>query len=242
MPRSAPSRQSPNAIELRQVRPDERERHRSLMAQHHYLGDVAKIGESLWYVAYVAGSAEEWVALLSFSAAALKCAARERWIGWDFRSQYGRLALIANNTRFLILPDWHRPNLGSRVLGLVERRISADWQARYGHPLLLHETFVDPRRFHGGVYRAANWVELGVTRGYRRTQSAAGYSQEAQSDGAKLVFVRPLVGDAQQQRVHATRTELQLKGSSKIMLSSEEMRSLPACFAGIADPRRAQSL
>jgi hypothetical protein len=240
MHRSAPSRQSLNAIELRQVRPDERERYRSLMAQHHYLGDVAKIGESLWYVAYGAGCAEAWVALLSFSAAALKCAARDRWIGWDFRSQYGRLALIANNTRFLILPYWHLPNLGSRVLGLVERRISADWQARYGHPLLLLETFVDPRRFHGGVYRAANWVELGVTRGYRRTQSAAGYSQEAQSDGAKLVFVRPLVGDAQQQLVHATRTELQLKGRSKIMLSSEEMRSLTACFAGIADPRRAQ--
>ena len=94
-------------IDLKQicVRPaseSEEARYRELMAQYHYLGDLAKIGHTLWYVATVE---QEWVALLSFSASALKCAARDKWIGWDFRRQYGRLKLIANNSRFLILPD-----------------------------------------------------------------------------------------------------------------------------------------
>ena len=101
---------------------------------------------------YVATWREQWVAQLSLSAAALKCGVRDRWIGWDFRSQYGRLNLIANNSRFLILPGWNRPNVGSdvlstlapRVLSLTERRVNADWRTRFGHPLLLLETFVDP--------------------------------------------------------------------------------------------------
>ncbi|MCI0653925.1 MAG: DUF4338 domain-containing protein [Methylococcaceae bacterium] len=140
-------------LEVRPVERSEEKRYQEQMARHHYPGELAKIGETVWYVATWR---DQWVAQLSLSASALKCGARDRWIGWDFRSQYGRLKLIANNSRFLILPDWHRPNVGSRVLSLTERRVVADWQARFGHPLLLLETFVDPRRFHGGVYRAAN--------------------------------------------------------------------------------------
>jgi len=112
----------------------------------------------------------EWVALLCFSAAAWKCAVRDRWIGWGYRHQYDRLNLVANNSRFLILPDWHRPNLGSRTLSLCERRLPADWQGRFGHPLVLLETFVDPGRYQGIVYKAANWFYLGDTRGFRRTR------------------------------------------------------------------------
>ena len=151
------------------VRPVERHeepRYKEQMALHHYLGCATKIGETLWYVAT---SGERWVALLSISAAALKCGLRDRWIGWDFTSQYGRLKLIANNSRFLILPEWHHPNVGSRVLSLMQRRLVADWRARFGHPVLLLETFVDPQRFYGGVYRASNWTKLGLTQGYRRT-------------------------------------------------------------------------
>ncbi|MCK7493441.1 MAG: DUF4338 domain-containing protein [Comamonadaceae bacterium] len=161
-------------LRVRPVEPSEETRYQEQLARHHYLGDLPKIGETLWYVATWH---DQWVAQLSLSAAALKCGVRDRWIGWDFRTQYGRLKLIANNSRFLILPEWQRPNVGSRVLSLLERRIGADWQARFGHPLLLLETFVDPRRFHGGVYRAANWTELGLTQGYRRTKG--GYSNEA---------------------------------------------------------------
>src|SRR5680860_791309 len=145
-------------LQVRPVERSEEARYQEQMARHHYLGELQKIGETVWYVATWR---DQWVAQLSISAAALKCGVRDRWIGWDFRSQYGRLKLIANNSRFLILPHWHRPNIGSRVLSLTERRIKVDWQTRFCHPLLLLETFVDPQRFHGGVYRAANWLELG---------------------------------------------------------------------------------
>jgi hypothetical protein len=98
------------------------------------------------------------------------------------------------------------------------------------------ETFVDPRRFHGGVYRAANWLELGLTRGYRRTRE--GYSAEI--DAPKLVFVRPLHRTARMQLTVPERNHLQLTGAPRIMLNAEQMRSLPESFATIPDPRRSQ--
>ena len=219
-------------LHVRPVERHEEGRYQEQMACHHYLGALPKIGETVWYVATWR---DQWVAQLSLSGAALKCGVRDRWIGWDFRSQYGRLKLIANNSRFLILPDWHRPNLGSRVLSLTERRAVADWPARFGHPLLLLETFVDPRRFYGGVYRAANWIALGLTQGYRRTR--AGYS--AETDAPKRVFVRPLCRHPQKQLTHPDRHHLHLTGASKIMLNADQMRALPQCFRTITDPRRA---
>lgn len=227
------TREALSGLQVRPAQRSEEGLYQEQMARHHYLGELPKIGETVWYVATWRG---QWVAQLSLSAAALKCGVRDRWIGWDFRSQYGRLKLIANNSRFLILPDWHRPNIGSRVLSLTERRVVADWQARFAHPLLLLETFVDPRRFHGGVYRAANWIELGLTQGYRRTRE--GYSGEACAP--KRVFVRPLCRDARARLTHPDRDHLQLTGAPKIMLNAEQMRSLPQCFTTISDPRRAQ--
>lgn len=232
--------QSPTRLEdvlsdlrVRPVARCEEERYRAELTRHHYLGDLAKIGETIWYVATWR---DHWVAQVSMSAAALKCGVRDRWIGWDFRTQYGRLKLIANNSRFLILPDWHRPNMGSRVLSLTARRIAADWRERFGHAVLLLETFVDPRRFSGGVYRASNWIDVGLTRGYRRTR--AGYS--AETDAPKRVFVRPLRRDARVQLTHPDRPHLPLTGGPTLMLTADQMRSLPLCFATIADPRRRQ--
>jgi len=86
---------------VRPVESSDEPRYRELMQHHHYLGDLAKIGHTLWYVTTYE---QEWIALLYFSASALKCTPRDRWIGWDFRYQYGRLKLIAYKTRFLILP------------------------------------------------------------------------------------------------------------------------------------------
>ncbi len=114
---------------MRPIERSEEARYRTQMAQHHYLGDRAKIGESIWYVATWR---EQWVAQINVSAAALKCGVRNRWIGWDFGTQYDRLRLIANNSRFLILPDWRRRNVGSRVLALSERRITHDWAESLG--------------------------------------------------------------------------------------------------------------
>lgn len=215
------------------VSASEEARYRDLMQQHHYLGDLAKVGHTLWYVAT---HGEEWVALVSFSAAAWKCGVRDRWIGWDFRHQYGRLSLIANNSRFLILPEWHHPNLGSKVLSLCQQRIAGDWQARFGHPLLLLETFVDPARFHGTVYRAANWTCLGLTQGFRRTREGYG----ARTASPKLVFIRPLQRDARAQLSRSLLDPLYRTGAPNIMLTAEQMRTLPDFFHDLPDPRRAQ--
>ncbi|MBP6583904.1 MAG: DUF4338 domain-containing protein [Chromatiaceae bacterium] len=92
-------------------------------------------------------------------------------MGWDVRHQYDRRPLLAHNSRFLILPDWHIPNLVSRVLALSERRLIPDWPATFGHPLRLLETGADPRRCHGTCYRAANWQYVGDS---RRNASACG--------------------------------------------------------------------
>jgi hypothetical protein len=173
---------------------------------------------------------------LSFSAAALKCGPRDRWIGWDCRHQYARLKLVTNNSRYLILPEWHYPNLGSRILALCQRRLVADWQTTFGHPVLLLETFVDPRRFRGSVYRADNWLLVGQSLGFRRIRQ--GYSATAQSP--KLVFVKPLRADARVLLTQSRLDSLYPLGESKIMLPAEPMRSLPSFFAGIPDPRRSQ--
>ena len=143
---------------LRPVEVSEEARFQELMQSHHYLGSLPKIGHTLWYVA---SWRNQWVALLSFSAAAWKCTARDQWIGWDLRHQYDRLSLLANNSRFLILPRCHHKNLASQILSLCRRRIQGDWLAGFGYQLLLPVSFVDPERYHGTVYKAANCPVLG---------------------------------------------------------------------------------
>ena len=220
-------------IHVRPLARGEEARFRQLMQAHHYLGALPKIGETLWYVATWEA---EWVALLCFSAAAWKCAVRDQLIGWDFRHQYDRLKLVANNSRFLILPDWHRPNLASRILSLCEKRLPGDWLAAFGHPLLLLETFVDPERFRGTLYRAANWLYLGQTRGFRRTRQ--GYSAMRQSP--KKVFVRALHADAQALLSQPILASPYRIGVQKMLLTAEQMRSLPEFFTDMGDPRRRQ--
>jgi hypothetical protein len=220
-------------ILVRPVQRSEETHYQALMQRHHYLGALPKIGESLWYVATWH---EQWVALLGFSAAAWKCAVRDRWIGWDFRHQYDRLHLLANNSRFLILPDQHRANLASRTLALCQRRLPEDWSNRFGHPLVLLETFVDPQRFAGTLYKAANWSCLGHTKGFRRTRQ--GYTPAARSP--KLVFVRPLQAHARALLSGPTLDAPYQHGAPKLMLRAEQMSALPDCFRAMTDPRRAQ--
>jgi len=220
-------------IAVRPVFSSEEARYQALMAAHHYLGALPKIGETLRYVAVWR---EDWVALISFSAAAWKCTARDRWIGWGWRHQYDRLNLVVNNSRFLILPGWHLPNVGSRILGLCQRRIGLDWRETFGHPVLLLETFVDPGRFRGTVYKAANWTLVGNSRGFRRTRG--GY--QAVPESPKLVFVKPLQADARTVLSAPTLPSGYRTGDSHIKLSAEHAQSLPAFFADIPDPRRAQ--
>lgn len=203
------------------------------MQRHHYLGSLPKIGNTLRYVATYD---EHWVALISFSAAALKCSARDHWIGWGYRHQYDRLHLVANNSRFLILPDYHYPNLASKVLSLCRRRIQRDWQSAFGFPLLLLETFVDPSRFQGTLYRAANWQYVGDSQGYQRTRT--GYSNTKSTP--KRVFVLPLQRNARKLLAHPRLLPLYQSGLPRMKLSADQMRSLPEFFQHITDPRRAQ--
>ena len=202
-------------IRVQLVKKLDEARFQELMAEHHYIGAHQRMAQTLWYVATYRG---EWVALLSFSIAAWKCKARDQWIGWAYRHQYDRLKYVTNNTRFLILPDWHVPNLGSRVLSLCEKRIVQDSITHFGHPVLILETFVDPARFHGTVYRAANWVCVGKTRGFRRQHS--GYIR---NDAPKLIFMKPLQPNA---RTLLSRPTLDLPvnpGVPKMMVLADQM-------------------
>src|ERR1041384_8646914 len=126
-----------------------------LLDEHHYLGSPKPVGQRLYYV--VTNPQGQWLALLVFAAAAKHLKYRDRWIGWTDVQRERRLSLVANNIRFLLLPDQTFPNLGTRVLRLVLARLSQDWQKAYGHPVLVVETFVDPEQFCGTVYTAQGW-------------------------------------------------------------------------------------
>ncbi len=162
----------------------------ALMNKHHYLGFRVIVGESLRYVAFLG---DRPVALIGWGAAAFKSRHRDAWIGWEAHLKWRRLCFIANNVRFLILPDVHIPNLASRILGQNLRRLSADWEAVYGHPILIAETFVDTSRFRGTCYKAAGFIPLGETRGFRR--NGGKYYLHGQP---KTILVRALRPDATQ--------------------------------------------
>jgi hypothetical protein len=220
-------------IQVRLVTDTEQQRFQQLMQEHHYLGALRKIGETLWYVATYR---DEWVALLSFAAAALKLTARDRWIGWSYRQQYARLRLLANNTRLCILPSWRLRNVASRTLALCEHRLSQDWASAFGHPILLLETFVDPERHRGTLYQAANWQYVGDTRGFRRIPG--GYSPRTQSP--KKIFVRCLHPRARtilSQSCLDTRYTGEIE-TPRLLLSAAQLRALPSIFQDVPDPRR----
>lgn len=147
--------------------PKAKARARRLLAKDHYLGDVRAVGEQLWYAITARG---RWLGVLVFCAASRRLRARDQWIGWSEEQRRRRLPLLVNNCRFLLRPQTTFPNLASRSLSLCLHRLSADWQARYGHPVALVETFVDPEQFCGTVYTASGWQELGQTDGFGRVR------------------------------------------------------------------------
>jgi hypothetical protein len=166
--------------------PAERRRHDALLEQEHYLRNAQAIGRVLRYVAEYRG---QWVAVLTFSSAALHLKPRDQFLHWPARQVKERRHLVAQNSRFLVLPATGRwPNLASRVLKLVCARLPQDWQEQFGHPVLLVETFVDPERFKGTCYRAANWQALGRTRGFARR----GQDYYTDTQHPKELWVYPL--------------------------------------------------
>jgi hypothetical protein len=177
-------------IEVRLVRAEEVARWEELMCQHHYLKSARMVGEQLRYVAEYQG---QWMALVGWAAASYHLKGRDGWIGWDENQRRARLHLVANNARFCRLGEAEPyPNLASRVMALNLERLSEDWQAHYGHPIVVVESFVDLERFRATVYKASGWKAVGPTAGFTRV---AQDFYEAH-DRPKQLFVRELVPHA----------------------------------------------
>jgi uncharacterized protein DUF4338 len=134
----------------------------SLLEQHHYLHYEQPVGAQLKYLIWAQSRP---IACLAWSSAPRHLGARDRYIGWSAEARRRNVRFLAYNTRFLLLPWVHVKNLASHILGRMAVRISEDWENQYGHPLYFLETFVDPERFPGTCYYAANWVWLGETTG-----------------------------------------------------------------------------
>jgi hypothetical protein len=134
----------------------------SLMEQHHYLGYKQPVGEHLKYLVWAQGRP---IACMAWSSAPRHLGSRDRYIGWSAEARRRNIRFIAYNTRFLILPWIKVPHLASHILGRVTSALTGDWERMYSHPIYFAETFIDPGRFRGTCYRAANWVLMGRTTG-----------------------------------------------------------------------------
>lgn len=160
-----------------------------MMDAHHYLGSGPLCGAQLRYLFRSPGHG--WLGGLSWSASALRVDCRDQWIGWSDWARERNLEQVVCNSRFLVLPGVRVGNLASHVLSLCTRRLPGDWRRRYGKSPLLLETFVDASRFRGSCYRAANWAEVGQTKGRGRQDRR----HECKS-GAKRYFALELCADA----------------------------------------------
>lgn len=150
-------------LEFQQVRrTNEEALFNSLLEQHHYLKYEQPVGEHLKYVVW---AQQRPIACLAWSSAPRHLASRDRFIGWSAEARRRNIRLVAYNSRFLILPWVRIEHLASHILGRMAVRVSEDWQRLYRHPIYFLETFVDPERFRGTCYRAANWILLGRTTG-----------------------------------------------------------------------------
>jgi hypothetical protein len=150
-------------LEIQQVRRTAEERlFNSLLDRYHYLGYTQPVGEHLKYVVYAKGCP---IACLGWSSAPRHLGPRDRFIGWSAEARRKNIRFLAYNTRYLILPFVQVPHLASHILACMARQLSIDWERHYGHPIYYLETFVDPERFRGTCYRAANWKVLGLTTG-----------------------------------------------------------------------------
>ena len=132
------------------------------MEQHHYLGYQQPVGEHLKYLVWAQGRP---IACIAWSSAPRHLGSRDRYIGWSAEARRRNIRFIAYNTRFLILPWVKVPHLASHILGRVTSALPGDWERTYSHPVYFAETFIDPGRFRGTCYRAANWVLMGRTTG-----------------------------------------------------------------------------
>lgn len=227
-------------ITLRLVGDDEREPFDQLLEVRHYLASARLTGQTLRYVAELDG---QWVALLTFSAAALHLKGREQWLGWSPRQRARRLGLVVNNSRFLVLPERQRyPNLASRVLGLALRRLSDDWQTRWGHPVLVVESFVDESQYRGTCYKACGFAAVGLTAGYGRASRDFYHAH----GHPKQLYLRELRPGARallrRGRLPQALAEHEEKIAGPCPFRAGELGSLLERFRGLRDARRGHGL
>jgi hypothetical protein len=182
-------------LELELVRTDEGRRlFRELVGRYHYLGHAVPFGAHLRYLIFAHLPEKTVLGGIQFSSAAWRIAVRDEWIGWDDKTRVRNLEHVVNNSRFLVLPWIVVKNLASRILSEAVRRMAVDWKHCYRVEPLLVETLVDPRRYRGTCYRAANWIELGLTSGWGRDRRRSGGEV-----APKTVLVYPLAHDTAQQ-------------------------------------------
>jgi uncharacterized protein DUF4338/DDE family transposase len=227
-------------VTVRLLAPEERGRYDQLLEREHYLHSARLGGQSLRYVAELDG---QWVALLTFSAPALHLKAREKWIGWSPRQRARRLSFIVNNSRFLVLPERQRyPNLASRVLALCLKRLCPDWQAQWGHPVLLVESFVDESKYRGTCYKACGFSAVGLTAGFGRS-SRDFYLEHGQP---KQMYLRELRKGAaatlRRGRLRADLAEHEEQIGGPCPLRAPALGSLLEAFQMLGDPRRGHGL
>ena len=205
------------------------------MNENHYLGFKQFAGRSLRYVAEHEG---KWLAIAGWQAGAFKCRPRDRFVGWKKECQFKNLHLIGNNTRFLVLGRAGEfPNLASYFLSAMTRRLSSDWMERYGHGLLLAESFVDPGRFDGAMYKAANWKFVGLTRGYARSNG----TYRKPHGNKKELYVYSLRRNALRMLRNADSLGEEWKAKrATTRRSDEQLRSLYEELGEVEDFRRAQ--
>jgi len=240
MPKAASESEVLDRVAVRLVAEDEVGQFNYYLQEEHYLESSRLAGQSLRYVAEVDG---RWVALLTFSASALHLKARERWIGWSPRQRARRLGFVVNNSRFLVLPERHRyPNLASKVLGLVLRRLSADWQEHWAHPVLVVESFVDESLYRGTCYRACGFEAVGPTAGFGRA-SRDFYQEHGRP---KQLYLRELRGRARQRLRQARLPEELALYESEVTgpcpFQAPALESLLESLGALPDSRRGHGL
>ena len=219
---------------MRPITLDERGRFDETLVASHWLG-AGLVGEVMRYVAIEDG---EWCALVGFGSAALCVRSREELIGWSDEQRHRRLRYVTNNQRFCVLDEHRRPNLASQVLSIALRRLSGDFEARWGHPVVMVETFTDPARHRGTCYQASNFAQLGLTSGYGRRAG-----RFVHHGGQKAYWARPLrrgaLGMLSAEFDHpllATRSLMRAVDLNRLDLDSPN--GLLARLAAVPDPRK----
>jgi hypothetical protein len=229
-----PEQQVLQALSVRLIEPEEQTRFDTLLVKFHYLHSANLVGNGLRYLAEYKG---QWMALLTWSAAAYHLKLREQWIGWNAEQCRRRLPLLVNNSRFLVLPEAHYPNLASRAMGLCVQRLPSDWEQRYGHAVLVGESFVDSQLFRGTAYKVSGWTLLGQTEGFER--AAQDYYIEHQRP--KQLWVRELVAGARTtlcaERLSSELALVEEKTPPRCSYSVKQLRSLRECFLKVPDWR-----